>query len=252
MGQNAMLVWKKLQLPQIESNVQSSLKTLCCNPVRATDGVPGGAWPFWIQRLLRAWDRGWALYVRGRQVAGGAKDEVDYFPFCSPSSFGLPPVEQDTAGLGTPLSFSDEERQVARAVLAGLFPAGRPVIVYNPRASNPFTRETCAVKEVDNTLTAGGHSVVTRQVALDATDHELLVAAPVKASGGGNAAGKTRSGWSTGFRTSSPSRRPAPNRSGRRTWDQHSLNELRRDVAVLVPVHRGLADRVLEEEVDHG
>lgn len=141
-----------------------------------------------IRRLLRTWDRGWALYAHGREVARGAKDELNYFRAAHPVSLSLPDVSGDMLAAGTPISFTDAERHAARAVLDGIAPGDGPVLVYNPTASNAFTRETSAVKEVDNTLTVGEHAAVLRQIALGIKSHDVLVAAPVKPADARNTA----------------------------------------------------------------
>jgi hypothetical protein len=142
-----------------------------------------------IRGLLRTWDRGWALYVPGREVAHGTKDELNYFRTSHPRSLGL--ADTTSAGAhveGTPLSFTDTEQQAARALLDEMAPGEGPVLVYNPTASNQFTRETSVVKEVDNTLTAAEHAAVLRQIMLGITGHAILVAAPVKPADWRNAA----------------------------------------------------------------
>ena len=142
-----------------------------------------------IRRLLRTWDRGWALYTHGVQVAHGVKNELNYFRAAHPCSLGLTDTTSDgTPAQGTPLSFTDAERHAARGLLEAIAPGEGPVLVYNPTASNLFTRQTCAVKEVDNTLTVAEHVAVLRHITVGITGHDVLVAAPVKPGDARNAA----------------------------------------------------------------
>jgi hypothetical protein len=129
-----------------------------------------------IKRAIYTWDRGWAYARYGSVITSSDKSELNYFIAArhQPDQTALPASDV------FPLQFSKGEHEAAAAVLSGLFGKTKKVIVYNPTASNPFTRETSIKKEVDNQLSVSQHSVILRALQKRLPDHAFLVASAIK------------------------------------------------------------------------
>ncbi|GLY19434.1 hypothetical protein Kisp01_64480 [Kineosporia sp. NBRC 101677] len=140
-----------------------------------------------VRRLLHTWDAGWALHARGRRIAGGTKNVLNYFRAAHPHALVAPEKGGEWDCEGTPFRFTRQERLRAAAVLSELVPGDRPVLIYNPSASNPFTRQTDVLKEVENCLGPRQHAAVLRQIVQALPGHDVLVAAPVKPGDQANA-----------------------------------------------------------------
>jgi len=140
-------------------------------PDRSDEAVP---------LLLATWDTGWALRRRGQLAGGGVKAQLNYFRAAHPgTACGLP-----RAVAATPLVLADADVDAIsvalnRAVDRALAGAG-PVVVYNPTASNPFTRDTSIPKEVDNRLTPAQHAHMLHRLLRLLPDHAFVVGASVK------------------------------------------------------------------------
>jgi hypothetical protein len=129
-----------------------------------------------VPLLLATWDTGWALRRHGRLAAEGVKAQLNYFRAAHPgTACGTP-----HAIGATPLVLADAEIDAMGAALNRALPGAGPVVVYNPTASNPFTRGTSIPKEVDNRLTPAQHAHVLRRLLTLLPDHAFLVAASVK------------------------------------------------------------------------
>ncbi|GAA3610252.1 hypothetical protein GCM10022223_28000 [Kineosporia mesophila] len=124
---------------------------------------------------LASWDSGWALRHNGRVLLEGRKEELNYFRAAHPGS-----VTGHRCVAPTRIRFSPAELAHANSLVERAFPGQAPVVVYNPSASNAFTRETGARKEVDNSLTAHEHATVLRQTLKLMPDHRFIVGASVK------------------------------------------------------------------------
>ncbi|GAB3282153.1 glycosyltransferase family 9 protein [Kineosporia babensis] len=131
-----------------------------------------------VRRYLKTWDAGWSLHAFGRRIADGGKKVLNYFRAAHPSTVFPGDGESDCSG--TQFRFTPDEQEAAAQLLADLLPGRRPVLIYNPTASNPYTRQTDAIKEVDNTLTSEQHAAVLGKIVEQVHEHDILVAAPVK------------------------------------------------------------------------
>jgi hypothetical protein len=136
-------------------------------PDRFEDSVP---------LLLATWDTGWTLRRHGRLAAEGAKAQLNYFRAAHPgTACGAP-----RAVGATPLLLADTELDAMSTALDRALTGAGPVVVYNPTASNPFTRGTSIPKEVDNQLTAAQHAHVLRRLLTLLPGHLFVVGASVK------------------------------------------------------------------------
>ena len=136
-------------------------------PDRSDEAVP---------LLLATWDTGWALRRRGRVAAAGVKAQLNYFRAAHPgTACGLP-----RAVAATPLVLADAEVDAMSVALDRALAGAGPVVVYNPTASNPFTRDTSIPKEVDNRLTPAQHADVLQRLLRLLPDHAFVVGASVK------------------------------------------------------------------------
>lgn len=109
-----------------------------------------------VTRGLYSWNDGWAYTRHGAVIASGAKTGLNYF------TAALHRHGQTALPTATPVRLALPERarhRTARAVHQA-FGDDRPVIVYNPTASNPVTRQSSAVKEVENVLTEAEHTAL--------------------------------------------------------------------------------------------
>lgn len=125
--------------------------------------------------VLATWDAGWALYVRGRRQLRGTKQELNYFRAAHPSAVA---GTRETAP--SHIAVRDAEGEAAAGALARAFPGLGSVVVYNPTASNPFTRGTALPKEVDNTLSAGEHAYILHRLVAALPEHGFLVGSALK------------------------------------------------------------------------
>ncbi len=135
-----------------------------------------------VPLVLASWDTGWTLYRHGIPVLSGTKSELNYFRAAHPSTI-IGPRSTRT----TPARFHESENRRSTACLEARFPEAGPVLIYNPTASNPFTRGTQLPKEVDNCLDADEHAVIVRRLLDLLPDHFILVGASVKPGDTANA-----------------------------------------------------------------
>jgi hypothetical protein len=126
--------------------------------------------------MLATWDQGWAICRSGRVSSRGVKTALNYFRVAHPSAV----TRQCPLTRPSPIVLLPWEKAEAAADLATVFPGDDPVVVYNPTASNPFTRDTTAAKEVDNRLSTGEHVLLLRHLLDALPDHRFLVASAVK------------------------------------------------------------------------
>ncbi len=124
-------------------------------------------------RMLLTWDSGWELRAGCRVEARGTTDELNYFRSARPQPNGR-------AVLPTAPVFRPAEVEASQDALSRLFPGQAPVIVYNPTASNAFTRATWAPKEVDNALQAHEHGRILNRLLLLFPGHLFLVGSALK------------------------------------------------------------------------
>jgi hypothetical protein len=129
-----------------------------------------------IKRAIYTWDRGWAYVRYGSVIVSSDKHELNYFIAARHRSTqtALPASEV------FPVQLSKGEHDAVSTALSKLFGKTKKVIVYNPTASNPFTRETSIKKEVDNQLSLSQHSVILRELQSRLPDHAFLVASALK------------------------------------------------------------------------
>ena len=124
-----------------------------------------------IARGLYAWNDGWAYVRHGVVVASGDKTDLNYFSAAS-HQHGETALPTATAvSLAFPAA---EVGEVARAVRQ-TFGTARPVIVYNPTASNPVTRRTTITKEVENVLDLADHAALLGAVRTRLPEYDVLV-----------------------------------------------------------------------------
>ncbi|GAB6900254.1 glycosyltransferase family 9 protein [Kineosporia succinea] len=124
---------------------------------------------------LASWDAAWSVQVGGRAVMQGRKHELNYFRAAHPGA-----VTGDRSTTPTSLSFGSSELEPLNKALEAVFPGEGPVVVYNPSASNAFTRETGVHKEVDNSLTPADHIGILRHLLTLLPDHHFVIGAAVK------------------------------------------------------------------------
>ncbi|GAB3259920.1 hypothetical protein [Kineosporia babensis] len=133
---------------------------------------------------LITWDRGWSLRPHGASAIRGNKDDLNYFRAAHPGSASEKPLQlwNDEVSLPgwLPPLFTSQERACVEEALARRFSGDAPVIVYNPTASNVFTRDTDVPKEVGNSLIAREHVVVLSRLIDLFPGHQFLVAAALK------------------------------------------------------------------------
>jgi hypothetical protein len=129
-----------------------------------------------IKRAIYTWDRGWAYVRYGSVIVSSDKHELNYFIAARHRSTqtALPASEV------FPVQLSKGEHDAVSTALSKLFGKTKKVIVYNPTASNPFTRETSIKKEVDNQLSLSQHSVILRELQERLPNHAFLVASALK------------------------------------------------------------------------
>ena len=128
-----------------------------------------------VPLLLATWDTGWTLRVAGRAALSGTKDQLNYFRAAHPSAILGPRTTRPTR-----LALGERETGVVGEALSRVFPDQAPVVVYNPTASNPFTRCTHLPKEVDNALSAAEHAIVLRRLVGLLPDHVFVLGASLK------------------------------------------------------------------------
>lgn len=129
-----------------------------------------------IKRALYYWDRGWEYVRYGTVIASGTKQGLNYFTGAlhAYGETGLPYAEP--VDLMLPVEAVEKSRNAVRA----LFGNQSPTIIYNPTASNPYTRQTDIKKEVENILTAQEHAVIIRQVREELPQHNVLIASAMR------------------------------------------------------------------------
>lgn len=132
--------------------------------------------------LLATWDTGWAIRVHGQPWIRGSKAELNYFRAAHPSA-----VIGPRSTWHCPLQLRSSEIDAVRQALSRAFPGTGSIVVYNPTASNPFTRDTDLPKEVDNALTAREHAFVLRRLIELLPDHHVIVGSSLKPGDTANA-----------------------------------------------------------------
>lgn len=125
--------------------------------------------------LLTTWDTGWALRINGRPRFRGKKRELNYFRAAHPSAIIGPRKTWPSH-----IELRRSEIETVAEALSSAFPEPGPVIVYNPTASNPFTRGTDLPKEIDNVLSAHEHARVLRRLTVALPDHGFIVGSSLK------------------------------------------------------------------------
>lgn len=124
-----------------------------------------------VARGLYSWNDGWAYTRHGAPVAGGRKTDLNYF------TAALHRHGQTALPTATPVGLNLGVREPYRAARAvrHLFGDERPVIVYNPTASNPATRQTSLAKEVENVLTTAEHVALLSGLRQRLPGHNVLI-----------------------------------------------------------------------------
>lgn len=137
--------------------------------------VPGAAAPTALSpavaRGIYPHNTGW-LYTRyGSPVHGGMQHELNYFrtarhhhgqtalPTAQPLSLRLP---------------ADNVREIG-ATLRGAFDNDQPVVVYNPTAADPRTRQTTIPKDVENVISGLEHATMLRALREILPGHNVLI-----------------------------------------------------------------------------
>lgn len=129
-----------------------------------------------IKRAIYTWDRGWAYVRYGTAIITGDKSELNYF-IAARHQFGQTALATSDV---FSLQFNAAERDAAAVALSKIFGKTKKIVIYNPTASNAFTRETSIKKEVDNQLGLSQHSIILRELQNKLPDHVFLVASAIK------------------------------------------------------------------------
>lgn len=129
-----------------------------------------------ISRAVYSWDRGWAYVRYGREICPGETNYINYF-ISAQHKFG-----QTALPSASPirLFFADDDRKAHEKAVNAVFPDDSPVIVYNPTAANPFTRETFIEKEVDNTLSEADHIALIKYLRIHMPEYSILIGSALK------------------------------------------------------------------------
>lgn len=133
---------------------------------------PGVLKPVAPMHLL-TWDSGWRLFD-GERVMSGVKNEINYFRAASPTS-----IDAAWSGVAS-IRLGPNETQKVETSLAKVVGPQTPVFIYNPTASNPYTRDTALVKEVDNTLDVAAHLAALSALVDAFDDHAIVVGSAIK------------------------------------------------------------------------
>lgn len=125
-----------------------------------------------VVRGLYPHNQGWVYTRYGSVIDGGPRDDLNYFRAAlhRHGQTALPTARPLT------LQLPDDELREIGATVRTVFGNDRPVIVYNPTASNPRTRQTTIPKEVENVISGAEHLVMLRAMREVMPAHNILIA----------------------------------------------------------------------------
>jgi len=131
----------------------------------------------WIRRGIYSFNEAMQYTRYGIVLQHLAKNDLNYFHLAKPHS-GQTYLSD---GQYYKIRITDDEKKWASASLRQLFgPKLSKIIIVNPTASNTFTRESTAVKEVENRLEPDDYLALINNLISDFPGHKILVAAALK------------------------------------------------------------------------
>lgn len=80
------------------------------------------------------------------------------------------------------IHLTHKEKLKADTIIHKFFLKNKKIIILNPTASNPFTRETNIKKEVTNILNINDYLIILKNLLLEFPKHSILIASTIKAN----------------------------------------------------------------------
>ncbi|HEX6372771.1 MAG TPA: hypothetical protein VF006_27870 [Longimicrobium sp.] len=138
---------------------------------------PPAAWRPEPEHALYAWNTGMAYARRGSPGWSRRTDEPNLFVATAHrhGDTALPDAGAFAMRLGP-----DERRAASCRITGCAGGGGAPILVVNPTASNPHTRQSTRPKAVDNLLDTADYAALVEGLLRDFPAHRLLVAAALK------------------------------------------------------------------------
>lgn len=124
-----------------------------------------------IKRALYYSDRGWIYCRYGVVVASGEKQSINYFTNAlhEYGQTALPTAHTIS------LQFPEDDIVTMGHAVTNIFHNDNPVLIYNPTASSPFTRQTTIKKEVENILNIEEHAALISNVRVLMPNYNILI-----------------------------------------------------------------------------